>query len=134
MSKSSASSGIYSGGFPANLSDLPLNELEKLAIQVRKAIEVKKQKNNATPEADLIQSINSTVLNVREKKRYETLVEKMEASQLSSAEQIEFVKLTQKDEKLRNKRLELLIHLAKIRNVTLSQLMDQMGLSMQANG
>ena len=60
--------------------------------------------------------------------RYRQLVEKRQAEQLSAEEHVELTALSDHLERLNVRRLELLRELARLRNMTLPALMDQLGL------
>lgn len=59
---------------------------------------------------------------------YRQLIEKRRAEQLTAEEHFELTALSDRLERLNVRRLELLTELARLRNTTLSELMDQLGL------
>jgi hypothetical protein len=60
--------------------------------------------------------------------RYRQLLGKRQAEQLTADEQLELIKLSDILEHMNFRRLELLSELARLRNMTLPALMDQLGL------
>ena len=77
---------------------------------------------------------NSTVLNAEDRSRYLALAEKLETDQLTETEHQEFLKWVDKDEKLRNERLKFMIELAQMRNISLRELMQNLGIAPVFNG
>ncbi|MBK6993510.1 MAG: hypothetical protein KA138_01360 [Saprospiraceae bacterium] len=134
MSEASAQSVLSAHGFPSGLSDLPLSELEYLAQELDAVIAQKRKADRKPSEGELLLQINTTVLNAEDRSRYWVLAEKLEADQLTDGDHQEFMKLVDKDEKLRNNRLKLLIELAQMRNITLPKLMENLGLAPVFNG
>lgn len=107
---------------------LPLTELtdlvqDLLRLQARRQAPVLPQQ-----EADLLQQINQG-LAPEQQRRYETLIEKRLAETLTSAEHQEFMQLNQTVEQRNVARLKNLVALAQLRQVTLSQLMADLGIA-----
>ena len=90
-----------------------------------------RRKNNVLPkkESDLFLVINQPSLNDEETKRADYLYEKLQAESISEAEQSELRKYIQRQEAFRVKRLQALIELSQIRNVSLDQLMKDLGIN-----
>ena len=63
--------------------------------------------------------------------RYAFLHEKMEVENLSDIEYQELLTLVDKEEKTRNKRFQYLLELSQLRNITLTELMDNLGLNIR---
>ena len=112
-----------------NFSEMPLKELEHfinalnaLAIRRRAADGVKQDKV-------LLRKINQTVLPEQDMERYSYLQEKIEVENISDPEYQELLTLVDKEEKIRNKRFEYLLELAQLRNISLSELMNKLGLN-----
>ena len=61
--------------------------------------------------------------------RYHNLFEKIEASSATEAEYAEFELLANQEEKLRNQRVKYMIELSQIREVSLSKVMELLGLN-----
>lgn len=107
---------------------LPLTELtdlvqDLLRLQARRQAPVLSQR-----EADLLQQINQG-LAPEEQHRYEVLIEKRLEETLAPAEHQEFMQLNQTVEQLNVARLKTLSDLAQLRQVTLSQLMTDLGIA-----
>jgi len=79
-------------------------------------------------EADLLMAINKG-LPVKLQKRYDVLLKKRCDETLTGAEYTEILELTDKKEALQEERLQSMIELAKLRNVSLSELAEQLELN-----
>ncbi len=121
-------------GLPTGLTDLSLPELESLAKELNAVIALKRKVSEKSGGGELLLQLNTTILKPEERSRYWVLAEKLEADNLTEVEHQEFMKLADKDEKLRNKRLMLLIELAQQRNVPLPKLMEDLGITPVFNG
>ncbi|MEZ4733389.1 MAG: hypothetical protein R3E79_40350 [Caldilineaceae bacterium] len=107
---------------------LPLTELtdlvqDLLRLQARRQAPVLPQM-----EADLLQQINQG-LALEQQRRYEALIDKQLAEMLTPAEHQEFMQLNQMVEQRNVARLKNLVALAQLRQVTLSQLMADLGIA-----
>lgn len=117
------------GGF----ADMPLPDLEYFinglnALVVRKRVTDSNKRNKL-----LLQKINQTVLPEPVMERYTFLQEKMEIENLPETEHQELLNLVTKEEKIRNKRFQYLLELAQLRDISLTQLMNQLGLNTLPN-
>jgi hypothetical protein len=83
-------------------------------------------------EADLLQKINKS-LSIQEIDRFNFLNEKHSEEDITEQEYAEYLVLIKKIEKLNVKRLKYLISLAQLRNVTVLEVMKQLGLSNPIN-
>ena len=113
------------GGFSEmSLTELEyfIKELNALAIRKRAADKGKRDKV-------LLRKINETVLPEPIMERYLFLQEKMEVENLSDTEYQELLSLVDKEEKMRNKRFQYLLELPQLRAVSLTELMDKLGLN-----
>lgn len=128
MSKIQIETTIDTDSFVLGAANLQLSELEKLVRELDAVIVRKKNLDKDFKERELIRMINQTVLDADQRSRYLVLVDKLENGAISSAEHLEFLSLTEKDEKLRNERLSYLIELAQLNNLSLLELMERMGL------
>ncbi|WP_373549588.1 hypothetical protein [Haliscomenobacter sp.] len=128
MSKIQIETTIDTDSFVLGAANLQLSELEKLVRELDAVIVRKKSLAKDLKERELIRLINQTVLDADQRSRYLVLVDKLENSSISSEEHLEFLSLTEKDEKLRNERLSYLIELAQLNNLSLLELMERMGL------
>ena len=112
-----------------NFSEMPLNELEHFisalnALAIRKRIvDVEKR------DKVLLKKINHSILPEPIMERYAFLQDKMEVEKLSDAEYTELLTLVDKEEKIRNKRFQYLFELSQLRNISLAELMDNLGLN-----
>jgi hypothetical protein len=111
-----------------NVAQMPVPELEKLVKDINALLRRKKMQDKTFRERQLLHKINRTVLNTTQTARYHVLVEKLELSTITAAEQIEFEALAHEEEKRRNQRVKYMLELAQIRAVTLPQVMASLGL------
>ncbi len=113
------------GGFSEmSLTELEyfIKELNALAIRKRAADKGKRDKV-------LLRKINETVLPEPIMERYLYLQEKIEVESLSDTEYQELLNLVDKEEKIRNKRFQYLLELSQLRAVSMTELMDNLGLN-----
>ncbi len=113
------------GGFSEmSLTELEyfIKELNALAIRKRTADKGKRDKV-------LLKKINESVLPEPTMERYLYLQEKMEVESLSDTEYQELLNLVDKEEKIRNKRFQYLLELSQLRAMSLTELMDKLGLN-----
>lgn len=114
------------------LATLPLAEFEQFAQQVL-ALRLRR---NATvlsaSESELLVKINQG-LPAELQQRYADLIAKREASSLTSEEYTALLHLTDEIEQREAERLECLAALAGIRQTTVGQLMDDLGLTPPAD-
>jgi hypothetical protein len=113
------------GGF----SEMPLTDLESVisglnALVIRKRVADKGKRDKA-----LLLKINQTVLSEQALERYVFLQDKMELDNLSETEYQELLVLVNQEEKIRNKRFQFLLELAQLRNIPLTELMNNLGLN-----
>ncbi len=112
-----------------NFSDLPLKDIE-FFIRELTALAVRKRNNdNEKRDKFLLRKINESVLQEEVMQRYLALQEKMEIETLLEVEHRELLQLVEKEEKIRNKRFQYLIELAQLRNISLPDLMQHLGLN-----
>jgi hypothetical protein len=113
------------GGF----SEMPLNDLESFisglnALVIRKRVADKGKRDKA-----LLLKINQTLLPEQALERYVFLQDKMKLESLSESEYKELLILVNQEEKIRNKRFQYLLELAQLRNISLTELMNNLGLN-----
>jgi len=114
------------------LSSLSLSELDQVMKQI---IGLRKQKLPGVlsqVEADLMKKINKT-LPPEIQLRYDYLMNLRHCGEIKEAEYQELLELTSFSENLNVKRLEFLMQLAKLRNVSLDDLIEQLELKPQLN-
>ena len=112
-----------------NFSEMPLKELEHF-INALNALAIRRRAvDSAKQDKVLLRKINQTVLSEQDMERYTYLQEKIEVENISDTEYQELLNLVDKEEKIRNKRFEYLLELAQLRNISLSELMNNLGLN-----
>ena len=107
---------------------MPVTELERFLKDINALLRRKRTQDKGLRERQLLYKINSTVLDAAQIDRYKVLVEKLELSTMTDAEHTEFDILGNKEEKLRNLRVKYMIELAQLRAVTLTEVMESLGL------
>jgi len=101
------------------------NELDKFVTEV-KALETHRQMSRLSPrEKALLARINQG-LPKGLRTRYYALVGKMQAETISKKEHQELLRLTDEVEKLQVDRLKLMVKLSRIRNTSLTRLMEEL--------
>ena len=108
---------------------MPVNELERFLNDINALLRRKRTQDKALRERQLLHKINNTVLDVAQIERYHALEEKLELSTMTDAEHTEFDVLGNKEEKLRNLRVKYMLELAQLRAVSLTQVMESLGLT-----
>jgi hypothetical protein len=111
-----------------NIDRMPITEIEHFLKDINALLRRKKTQDKALRERQLLHKINLSVLDDTKVNRYHVLVEKLELSSMTDAEHIEFDILANQEEKLRNQRVKYMIELAQLRAVSLSQVMESLGL------
>ncbi len=109
------------------IDQLNLPDLEKLVSQVISLQAKRKAKSFSKDETELLLKINQKI-DPKIKERYDELITKRQEEILSSQEYDELLKLTNEVEKFNVKRVENLTRLAQLRNVTLDELMKNLGI------
>ena len=107
---------------------MPVTELERFLKDISALLRRKKTQDKDLRERQLLQKINSTVLNTAQIERYHALIEKLALSTMTDEEHVEFDILGNKEEKLRNQRVKYMLELAQLRAVSLTQVMESLGL------
>ena len=102
-------------------------ELERFASEVIALQAQKKAPSLPRSESELLLKINQG-LPEKFKRRYDELIEKRRAENLSQKEYNELLRMTHETEKFEAQRVECLVQLAKTRKTTLSGLMKSLGL------
>ena len=112
-----------------NFAEMPLKELEHF-INALNALAIRRRATDSGKrDKILLRKINQTVLSEQDMARYAYLQEKIEVENISDTEYQELLTLVDKEEKIRNKRFEYLLELAQLRNISLSELMNNLGLN-----
>jgi hypothetical protein len=107
---------------------LPLNELTSLVQDLLRLQARRQAPVLPRDEAELLQQINQG-LSAEQQMRYEQLIEKQLAETLTPAEHQELLHLNQQVEQLNVARIKTLISLAQVRQITLPQLMTELGIA-----
>lgn len=118
----------------ASAAALKIQELEALVQELSGVLHRKKSKDKGYREKELLRLINETVLDKTKRERYWQLAIQLEEGTITAEEHAEFMQLVGQEELLRNSRVQLLIELAQLRNVTLPELMEDMGLNTPPRG
>lgn len=109
------------------MAQLELTELERVAFHVNSLVARRKAPSLPRREAELLQQINDGLpATVRE--RYKVLHEKLLDETITPEEHQEFGALVDQIEQVDAERLQHLIELAQLRNVSLDTLMEQLGI------
>ena len=117
-----------------DVAQMPLPEIERFVQSVHALITQRKSTDKTYQDRLLLRKINETILGATKTKRYQLLVQKLEAETISDLEYKEFMQLAEEEETIRYERLTYLVELAQIRSITLPQLMENLGLNRPANG
>ena len=114
------------GGF----SEMPLKELEHFIKELNALAIRKRVLDKGKQDKILLRKINEMVLTEPLMERYIHLQEKMEVENLSDSEYQELLNLVDKEEKIRNKRFQYLLELSQLRGISLTELMNNLGLNL----
>ena len=109
------------------IAQLDLSELEHFAFHVNSLIAQRKAPSLPKREAELLQQINRG-LPITVRHRYAILNEKLLDETLTAEEHQEFSALVDQIEQSDAERLQQLIELAQLRNISLDALMEQLGI------
>ena len=101
-------------------------ELEQFIEQILQFKAQKNAPNLSKQESDLLLKINQNLPIILQKK-YEILIKKRHQENLTESEYEKLVELTDQVEKYQAKRIEYLTQLAQIRQISVSDLMAEMG-------
>lgn len=112
-----------------NAAQMPVLELERFLREANALLFRKKIKDKKLRERQLLYKINSTVLNSFQIARYHTLSEKLHLGTIEDTETLEFEELANQEEKLRNQRVKYMIELSQLRETSLLQVMESLGLT-----
>ena len=114
-------------------AQMPITELERFVQQLNALIVQRKTTDTNYRQRFLLGKINETILSKDKTERYQFLIYKHEFSMLSDAEYQELMQLTEEEETIRVQRLTYLVELAQLKGLSLSQLMENLGLNRSAN-
>jgi len=102
-------------------------DLEKFLLQVTSLRARKKAKSFSKDESELLLKINQNI-DSQLQERFDELTSKRRAEIITSEEYDELLKLTDEVEKFDVRRVEYLTQLAELRNTSLTELMDELGI------
>lgn len=112
----------------AFLAQFDTNELEAFKVEVEADIKRRKTSDKKIREVVLLQALNDCVLPEDNLKRALHLNQKRKENQLTDNELENFMKLAQEEEVLRLKRIRILGELAQLKNISLPQLTEELGI------
>ena len=112
-----------------NAAQMPVLELERFLREANALLFRRKTKDKKLRERKLLYKINSNVLDSLQIVRYHVLSEKLHSNTINGVEMLELEELSNQEEKLRNYRVKYMIELAQIRETTLLQVMESLGLT-----
>ncbi len=112
-----------------NVAQMPVLELERFLREANALLFRKKTKDKKLRERQLLYKINSTVLDSSQMAKYHALSEKLHLGTIDDIEALEFAELANQEEKLRNQRVKYMIELSQLRETTLLQVMESLGLT-----
>jgi len=107
------------------VAQLDTPDLEKLLIQVRHVLAHRKNPSLPTLEIELLQKINQTLPDELQQ-RYNDLSAKMRSGVITPNEHQDLLKLIDIVEQTDGDRLQYLIQLSQLRNISLPELMEQL--------
>ena len=109
------------------VSQLSLPDLEQFVDQVI-ALQAQRRANNLPQtEAELLLKINQVIPSDIQK-QYDELVIKRQTETLTTEEHKQLLNFTEQIEKLQTQRIEYLVELARIRRISLTELMENLGI------
>ncbi len=111
-----------------DVAKMPVPELERFIKDINALLRRKKTQDKALRERQLLDKINRTVLNASQTERYHILIDKLELGTMTDVEHLELGVLANSEEKLRNQRVKYMIELSQLREITLPQVMESLGL------
>lgn len=114
----------------AGVAQLDTPDLEKLLIQVRQVLAHRQNPNLPTLEIELLQKINQTLPD-EVQQQYDDLSAKMRSGAITPNEHQELLKLIDIVEQNDSDRLQHLIQLSQLRNISLPELMQQLDIHPQ---
>ncbi len=114
----------------AGVAQLDTPDLEKLLIQVRQVLAHRQNPNLPTLEIELLQKINQTLPDELQQ-QYNDLSAKMRSGAIAPDEHQELLRLIDIVEQNDGDRMQHLIQLSQLRNISLPELMQQLDIHPQ---
>ncbi len=109
------------------------SDVEQLLQAVSGVLVRRKLQTLPSRESELLLQINEAAFSPESAKRYKALRKKLQSETITEVEHSDLLLLSQKQEKHNVERLRCLIELAQIRNLSLDDLMEQLGLTTVAS-
>lgn len=113
------------GGF----TNMPLQDLESFIKELNALAIRKRIADKGKSDKSLLLKINRAILPEEMMERYTFLQEKMEVENLTDSEYQELLTLVNQEEKVRNRRFQYLVELSKLSTISLTELMNRLGLN-----
>ena len=113
-------------------AQLDTPELEHLVSEVRALLAKRRAPHLSRDEAALLQKINQG-LPPDVQQQYDTLIEKRQEETLTSDEHLELITLNDQIEEADAERVQALAALAHLRNVSITALMEELGIHSPSN-
>lgn len=129
MSKITVQSEIDLQTLLTRLFQMKIYELESIAQELNALIVRKKHKTSKSQDAELLLSINECVLNVEKLRKYKVLLQKLENETITEKENKISLNLVKEEEGLRNQRIGYMVQLAQLRQISLGELMIELGIT-----
>jgi hypothetical protein len=114
------------------VTQLPQAEFQKFLHTVDRIHPLHEEHRLSSREAELLQKINQGIPAVVQQ-RYDALIEKRDARELTPEEYQELLGLTDRVELLDAQRMEQIVELAHLRNQPLHMLLEELGMSPSAH-
>lgn len=105
---------------------MPDSEFNKFIEKVNKLRQKSAKLNWTKSEIELIKKVNESILSVDEQSLFDKLVKKRRAEKITENELQTLIDLTEKSEMLNVVRIKTLIKLAKLKNLSLDEIMDKL--------
>jgi hypothetical protein len=105
---------------------MPDSEFNKFIEKVNKLRQKSAKLNWTKSEIELIKKVNESILSANEQILFDKLVKKRRAEKITENELKTLIDLTEKSETLNVVRIKTLIKLAKLKNLSLDEIMDKL--------
>jgi hypothetical protein len=106
-----------------------LHDLESFIRELNALVTQKRVSDKGKRDKSLLLKINQAILPEQTMERYIVLQDKMEVENLPESEYQELLNLVAQEEKIRNKRFQYLLELSQLRGISMTKLMDDLGLN-----
>jgi hypothetical protein len=129
MSKIQIQAEMDTATFLQGAALMTVRELEHFIAELNGLMVRKKTKSKIRQEKRLLALINQHVLAPNERQRSQELAILLEAETISDDCYQELLLLLEKEERLRNERVKYMIELSQLKAISLSQVMQDLGLT-----